>query len=164
VANPRNQTNLAALRTSMEGVTTFFIVNYQGLTAGKISQLRRELTAKGGRLVVSKNTLINIALQDAQHDFSDVLHGPSALVLAQADPAGIAKTLSDFAKGNDKGIPNTKAGLLTGKRIDAQTVEKLASLGTLDDQRAVLVGVLSSHMSNFVGILEAYKDKLEESA
>jgi large subunit ribosomal protein L10 len=164
VANPRNQTNLAALRTSMEGVTTFFVVDYQGLTAGKISQLRRELTAKGGRLVVSKNTLINIVLKDAQYDFTDVLHGPSALVLAQADPAGIAKTLSDFAKGNDKGIPNAKAGLLLGQRIDAATVAKLASLGTLDTQRAELVGVLSAHMSNFVGILEAYKDKLEESA
>lgn len=164
MANPRNQTSLAALRNSLKGVDTFFVVDYQGLTAGNISKLRKELTAKGSRLLVAKNTLINIALKDNGKDFSDVLHGPSAIVIVDSDPAGTAKVLSEFAKGNEKGIPNTKGGIMDGARLDLVTLTKLANLGNLDQMRAELVGVMSSHMSSFVGILEAYKEKLEQGA
>ncbi|WP_183988327.1 50S ribosomal protein L10 [Deinobacterium chartae] len=161
MANQRNQDNLAALRTALEGVETFYVVNYQGLTAGQLTRLRKELVGKGGRLIVAKNTLVNIALKDADRDFSDILHGPTAVVVASEDPAGTAKVLADFAKTNDKGIPAAKGGLLEGKRIDVKTIEKLANLGSKEQLQAELVGVLSSHLSNFVGILEAYKDKLE---
>lgn len=161
MANQRNITGLAALRVSLEGVNSLYIVDYQGLTAGKLTQLRRELVSKGSRMIVAKNTLVNIALKEASHDFSEVLHGPSAVVVVGEDPAGTAKVLSEFAKGNDKGIPAAKGGLLNGQRIDVKTIERLASLGNQEQMRAELVGVLSAHMSNFVSILEAYKEKLE---
>lgn len=161
MANQRNQNNLAALKESLSSIDTFYVVNYQGLTAGQLSRLRKELVGKGGRLIVAKNTLINIALQAQERDFADILHGPSALVIAQDDPAGVARVLADAAKGNDKGIPAAKGGFVEGRRVDVAVVERLASLGSKQQLQAEFVGVLSSHLSQFVGILEAYKDKLE---
>ncbi len=76
----------------------------------------------------------------------------------------MAKVLSDAAKANDKGIPAMKAGYVEGKRVDLSVVERISSLGTRDQLYAELVGVLGAHQSNFVGILEAYKAKLEETA
>ena len=160
--NQRNQDILATLKASLEGIETFFVVDYQGLSAGQLGALRKQVVEKGGRIIVAKNTLINLAL--GQTDFSDALKGPSAIVVAQDDPAGVAKMLSESAKTNDKGIPAMKAGFLEGKRVDLATVARLASLGTKDQLYSELVGVLGAHQSNFVGILEAYKTQLEEAA
>ncbi|PTA68067.1 50S ribosomal protein L10 [Deinococcus arcticus] len=161
MANEKNQQTLSALTGSLSGIDSFYVVDYQGLTAGQLSKLRKDIREKGGQLIVAKNTLINLALQGGGRDFSDALKGPSAIVVAQDDPAGVAKALSDAAKGNDKGIPAVKAGFVEGNRVDVKVVERLASLGSKQSLQGELVGVLSAHLSNFVGILEAYKEKLE---
>ncbi|WP_295821916.1 50S ribosomal protein L10 [uncultured Deinococcus sp.] len=162
MANEKNQQTLVSLHKSLTDIETFYVVDYQGLTAGQLGKLRKDIREKGGQLIVAKNTLINRALQDGGRDFTDALKGPSALVLAQADPAGVAKALSDAAKSNDKGIPAIKGGFVEGNKVDVKVVERLASLGSKQQLQAELVGVLSAHLSNFVGILEAYKTKLEE--
>ncbi|AKH17692.1 MULTISPECIES: 50S ribosomal protein L10 [Deinococcus] len=164
MANEKNQQTLSSLKGSLTGVETFYVVDYQGLTAGQLGKLRKDIREKGGQLIVAKNTLINLALQDSGRDFADALKGPSAIVVAQDDPAGVAKALSDAAKGNDKGIPAVKAGFVEGNRVDVKVVERLASLGSKQSLQGELVGVLSAHLSNFVGILEAYKEKLEGQA
>jgi len=163
MANPRNKTTLDSLGKSLENIETFFVVDYQGLTAGQLSTLRKAIREKGGQLIVAKNTLIQRALGEGR-DFSDALKGPSALVVAQGDLAAVAKVLSDAAKANDKGIPTMKAGYVEGKRVDLSIVERISNLGTRDQLYSELVGVLGGHQSNFVGILEAYKAQLEEAA
>lgn len=160
MANEKNTQTLGSLRESLTGIETFYVVDYQGLTAGQLTRLRQDIRAKGGQLIVAKNTLINIALQDGGRDFTDALKGPSALVLAQDDPAGIAKTLSDASRGNDRGIPAMKGGFVEGQRVDVRVIERLASLGSKQSLQGEFVGVLSAHLSNFVGILEAYQAKL----
>lgn len=162
MANEKNQQTLSSLQSSLADIETFYVVDYQGLTAGQLGKLRKDIREKGGQLIVAKNTLINIALQGSGRDFGDALKGPSALVLAQDDPAGVAKALSEAAKANDKGIPAIKGGFLEGNRVDVKVVERLASLGSKQQLQSELVGVLSAHLSSFVGILEAYKTKLEE--
>ncbi|WP_291423059.1 50S ribosomal protein L10 [Deinococcus sp.] len=161
MANEKNQQNLSSLQGSLTGVETFYVVDYQGLTAGQLSQLRKDIREKGGQLIVAKNTLINLALQAGGRDFTESLKGPSALVLAHEDPAGVAKALTQAAKGNDKGIPSIKAGFVEGNKVDLNFVNRLASLGSKLELQAELVGVMSAHLSSFVGILEAYKTKLE---
>jgi large subunit ribosomal protein L10 len=163
MANPRNVTTLDMLGKGLENIETFFVVDYQGLTAGQLSALRKQIREKGGQMIVAKNTLIQRALGEGR-DFSDALKGPSALVVATGDLAAVAKVLSDAAKANDKGIPTMKAGYVEGKRVDLKVVERISSLGTRDQLYAELVGVLGAHQSNFVGILEAYKAQLEEQA
>ena len=163
MANPRNKTTLDSLDKSLANIETFFVVDYQGLSAGQLSTLRKQIREKGGQLIVAKNTLIQRALGEGR-DFSDALKGPSALVVAHGDLAAVAKVLSDAAKANDKGIPTMKAGYVEGKRVDLKIVERISSLGTRDQLYAELVGVLGAHQSNFVGILEAYKAQLEENA
>ncbi len=163
MANQRNQDTLAALASSLDNVGTFYVVDYQGLTAGQLSALRKQVVEKGGRLIVAKNTLIQRALGEAR-DFSDALKGPSAIVVVQDDPAGVAKALSDAAKANDKGIPTMKGGFVEGQRVDLRVIERLATLGSRDQLYAELVGVLGAHQSTFVGLLEALREQREANA
>ena len=161
MANEKNQQNLGSLKESLQGVDTFYVVDYQGLTAGQLSQLRKDIREKGGQLIVAKNTLINLALQDGGRDFGDALKGPSALVLASEDPAGVAKALSDIAKTNEAGIPTFKGGFVEGNRVDTKVITKLATLGSKQSLQAEMVGVLSTHLATFIGTLEAYQSKLQ---
>ena len=153
MANQRNTASLASLRESLQGRQNFFLVDYQGLTSEGLGALRKELRHSGAKLVVAKNTLINLALKDGGFDFANLLKGPSALVLVQDDPVAAAKVLSEFAKKNDKGIPNAKGGVLDGAKIDAKQLQTVANLPSKDVLRAELVGVLQAPLAELVGVL-----------
>jgi large subunit ribosomal protein L10 len=159
MANPRNQQMLAELRQSLESRSSFYLVNYQGLTALGLSDLRKTLRKDGAQLIVAKNTLINIALQDKGFDFSATLSGPTALVVVGEDPVSPVKTLVEYAKKNDKGIPAAKGGVLDGAKIGPERFEAIANLPSKDVLRAELLGVLQSVASDLVGTLQG---KLQE--
>lgn len=161
MANERNQKSLSDLQQSLTDVDSFYLVDYQGLSAGQLTKLRQDIRDKGGQLIIAKNTLIHLALQSKEQDFSDILAGPSALVLASEDPAGVAKALSDVAKGNEAGIPAFKGGFVEGNRVDTKVISKLATLGSKQSLQAEMVGVLSTHLATFIGTLEAYQSKMQ---
>jgi large subunit ribosomal protein L10 len=153
VANQRNQNTVAALRESLSGANSYFLVDYQGLTAGGLSSLRDEMRNNGARLIVAKNTLINLATSDAGHDFSAALKGPTAIVIPGEDPVGPVKAMVEFRKRNDKGIPTPKAGLLDGAAIGPDRFEDIAKLPSRLELYAELLGVLQAVPSNMVGVL-----------
>ena len=174
MANPRNIQSVEALRGILAGADTFFLVNYQGLSAGEISALRSKLRVVGGRMLVAKNTLINVVLKEqGVSDLGDVLQGPTALVLFSGDPVAPAKVLAEFAKSHAKKLPTAKGGRLQGARIEASAIERIAKLppreqllsellGVLQAPLAQLVGVLTAAPRNLVSVMNNYADKLKE--
>ncbi|MBS3966363.1 MAG: 50S ribosomal protein L10 [Truepera sp.] len=174
MANPRNIQSVEVLRGLLAGTDTFFLVNYQGLSAGEISLLRSKLRVAGGRMLVAKNTLINVVLKEqGVSDLGEVLHGPTALVLFSGDPVAPAKVLADFAKSHAKNLPTAKGGRLQGARIEASAIERIAKLppreqllsellGVLQAPLAQLVGVLTAAPRNLVAVMNNYADKLKE--
>ena len=174
MANPRNIQSVEVLRGLLAGTDTFFLVNYQGLSAGEISLLRSKLRVAGGRMLVAKNTLINVVLKEqGVSDLGSVLHGPTALVLFSGDPVATAKVLADFAKSHAKNLPTAKGGRLQGARIEASAIERIAKLppreqllsellGVLQAPLAQLVGVLTAAPRNLVAVMNNYADKLKE--
>jgi large subunit ribosomal protein L10 len=155
VANIRNTETLASLKAALEGQSSFYVVNYQGLPSNQIVALRKELRSIGASILVAKNTLIHKAVSERGFEMRDVFHGPSALVLVGDDAVTPVKRLAEFAKKNDKGIPQAKGGVLDGEMLDAKKLEALSNMPSKDELRAQVVGVLSSKLSEFVGILEA---------
>lgn len=174
MANIRNETTLAALREALQGATSFFLVDYQGLNAAGLTRLRKEMRGTGARFFVAKNTLINLAVKDLGHDLSDSLRGPTALVIAGKDPVAPVKVMMEFRKKNERGIPNPKAGLLEGALLDAARFEDIAKLpsklelysellGVLQAAPSNFVGVLQGKLQEFVGVLDAQVNKLQEA-
>lgn len=175
MANPRNEESVAQLRDLLADATTFFLVDYQGLSAGEFNELRTNVREAGGRILVAKNTLINVVLEEqGVEGFDDVLKGPTALVLVGDDPVAPAKALVDFAKDHDKELPAAKGGMLQGGQVGAETLGKIAELptreellsefiGVLEGPLRQLVGVLEGPQRNLVGVLQNYSDKLKEA-
>lgn len=155
MANPKNEATVAALREVLADAKTFFVVDYQGLSAGDLGKLRASVRQAGGRLLVAKNTLINVVLKEQGIDgFDATLKGPTALVLVGEDPVGPAKALADFAKDHPKELPTAKGGLLQGGQVGAEALTKIATLPSRDQLLSELIGVLQAPMQQLVGVLE----------
>jgi len=175
MANPRNQASVAQLRELLADASTFFLVDYQGLSAGDLHKLRAKVRAAGGRLLVAKNTLVNVVLKEhGVEGFAATLQGPTALVLVGDDPVAPAKALVDFAKDHPKDLPAAKGGRLQGSSVGPETLAKIATLpareqllsellGVLQAPLAQLVGVLSAPQRDLVTVIDNYVSKLKEN-
>lgn len=169
----QKQEMVATLTTQVAKAQTIYVTDFTGLNVAHITDLRRRLRAVGGGVeyVVVKNTLARRALTEQQlkdGGLESFLAGPTALVLAGADPIGAAKVLTDFAKEFEK--PRIKVGLVDGKRVTEAQVKSLAALpskqqllaqlgGALQAPMAGFLGVLNGLLYSMVGALEALKDQ-----
>lgn len=156
MANPRNQASVAQLRELLADASTFFLVDYQGLSAGDLHALRAKVRAAGGRLLVAKNTLVNVVLKEhGVEGFDATLQGPTAIVLVGEDPVAPAKALTDFAKDHPKDLPAAKGGRLQGSIVGPETLAKIAKLPPREQLLSELIGVLQAPLTQLVGVLSA---------
>ena len=174
MANPRNNASLEQLRGLLGEAKTFFLVDYQGLSAGELNALRAKVRGAGGRLLVAKNTLINVVLREqGVEDFDTTLQGPTALVLVGEDPVEPAKALTDFADDHALKLPAPKGGMLQGTAVAPEAFVKIAKLPSRQQLQSELVGVMLAPLQqmvgvlqgpgrNLVGVLQNYSDKLKE--
>ena len=167
----QKQEQVAALTQQLAGSPTIYVTDFTGLNVARITDLRRRLRAVGVEYVVVKNTLARRALTEQQlkdGGLESFLSGPTALVLAGADPLGAAKVLTDFAREFEK--PSIKIGLVEGKTVSQAQVKQLAALPSKQQLLAQLGGALQAPMAGFLGVLngllyamvgalEALKDK-----
>ena len=131
---------------------TLYVTDFTGLNVARITELRRRLRAAGVEYVVVKNTLARRALGEARvAGLEQHLDGPTALVLAGADPVAAAKVLADFAKEHEK--PKIRVGLVEGRTVAPEQVKLLAALPSKPELFAQLGGTLQAPLAGFVGAL-----------
>ncbi len=175
MANPKNATSVGQLRSLLGEAKTFFLVDYQGLSADQIGVLRTRVRDAGGRMLVAKNSLINVVLKEqGVEGVATQLKGPTALVLVGDDPVAPAKALTDFARDHPNDLPAPKGGLLQGAVIEAAAIARVAKLPARDQLLSELLGVLQAPLQQAVGVLGAapqnlvsvitnYSEKLKEA-
>ncbi len=148
----QKQESVTALAGKLKRAPTVYVTDFTGLNVARITDLRRRLRAAGVEYVVVKNTLALRALSEAQVTGLDAhLAGPTALVLAGADPVAAAKVLADFAREHEK--PAIKIGLVDGKAVTPEQVKRLALLPSKPELLAQLGGALQAPLAGFVGAL-----------
>lgn len=150
----QKQEMVATLATQVAKSQTIYVTDFTGLNVAHITDLRRRLRAVGVEYVVVKNTLARRALTEQQlknGGLESFLAGPTALVLAGADPVGAAKVLTDFAREFEK--PRVRAGLVEGKPVSEAQVRSLAALPSKTQLLAQLGGALQAPMAGFLGVL-----------
>ena len=118
------------------------VVDACGLTVKVVEALRNAVRESGACMKVYKNTVMRIALSEADlPTMDDMLHGPSAFVFAGEDVAAAAKAVKNFAKGNDK--LEIKGGLMEGKAVTAAEVEAIASLPSREELLAHIAAAIN---------------------
>ena len=130
------------------------LANYSGLSVGLQQTLRRIVKQAGGELVVTKNSLLKIAVTEEKYPVNDLLAsftGPTITLLAYEDEIAPIKALAEFAKENK--LPEIKAGFLNKDALNKEQVEALAKLPSKIELLATTVGTIKAPLTGFVNVL-----------
>ena len=144
--------------SKIENAKVLLISHYKGLSVSDISDLRKTVKDNKASFKVTKNSLVKIALKDTCYQSLEKhFHGPVAVTYSD-DPASCAKAVFDFAKNNE----NLKiiGGAIGNKELSVDEIKTLASLPSLDELRAKIVGLISSPLSNIVRIISEPQSSL----
>jgi large subunit ribosomal protein L10 len=146
-----------------------FMTEYSGLSVKRMQELRAAVSKSDGSVVVTKNTLMILALQEAGMPVpADQLTGQLATGFALSEVPSVAKALTDFLKGEE--AISVKFGILEDKILTADEVVALAKLPSIDELRAQILGmiqaparnvatVLAGSVRQVVNVLDAYAKK-----
>ena len=149
---------ITEMTASFENSEAVLVTHYQGLTVKQLDELRKQMREHGIQFKITKNRITKLALQKTKcKDLSDLFKGPTAVALSK-DAISSAKILTKFSKENK----NLKIlGGIMGKDIlDIAAVANVATLPTLDEARAKIVGILSSPAQKIASILLAPASKI----
>jgi large subunit ribosomal protein L10 len=129
------------------------VTHYMGLTVAEMTDLRGRLRTEGAKLKVVKNTLVHKALDGRTGEAGDSLFkGPVAIAYGP-DPVSAAKVSTQYAKENDK---FSVIGAVMGDEVlDASAVAALATLPSLDQLRAKIIGLVQAPATKIAGVLQA---------
>ena len=168
--NTKKVERVAELKERIDRSDALLLTEYRGLTVTEITELRRSLAEGGTKFAVVKNTLMRRAVNDAGvAELEPMLEGPSAVAFVEGDPVAAAKSVVDAAKKFPTLV--LKGGFMDGKMLSADDAKALAALESREVMLSKIAGLMKSEMSKaaalfvgaqskFLGVLEAYKDKL----
>lgn len=142
---------VSALNGVLKDTGVIVVTRNAGLVAAQSADFRRRVKAAGGAVRVAKNKLAALALKGTDAEgLQGLLKGPTMLAYSK-DPIAAAKSAVAYAKENDKLV--ILGGAMGKTVLDANGVKALAELPSLDELRAMLLGVMNAPASKFVRTL-----------
>ena len=138
--------------------SSVFVTHYQGLTVKQIDQLRAEMRKHGILFKITKNRITKLALEGSKFKkLENLFSGPTAVAFSE-DAITSAKILTKFAKSNS----NLKiiGGIMEEEPLSLEEVAKIATLPTLNEARANIVGILTAPAQKIMSILLAPGSKI----
>ncbi len=155
----QKEQEVAELAAKFKRAKGSILTDFTGLSVEQISDLRRKLRQADTEYRVVKNTLMRRAAKDtAIEPLLARVQGPCALALSFTDPVAPAKVLSDFASKQEK--LQIKAGVLQGRLLEREEVERLAKIPPREVLLAQLLGVLVAVPTSLVRVLNAVPAKM----
>lgn len=150
----------------VEGLTNIFdsysfvvVCVNKGLKVSQVRELRRKVKASSGGYLVAKNTLSKIAMNSSKRasSLAEKMQGPTTIAYSN-DSVAMSKLLADFAKANE--TLELKAAVLDGVLLDKAKIDVLASLPSLDELRARIVGIFAAPATKIAQLIQAPASQL----
>lgn len=133
------------------------VSHYKGLTVAEVSELRNNIRKAGAGFRVTKNRITRLALKGTKFEgLIDLFKGPTAIAFA-SDPISACKACVEFAKTNEKLI--IVGGAMGTGVISVEEIKKLASIPSMDELRAKIIGLLQAPAAQLARVTKAYSEK-----
>ena len=167
------QQSITELNEVFKASNVVVVAHYSGLSVAQMQTLRRQMKQAGATVKVAKNRLAKIALKDTDvAAIAPLLKGPTVLAYS-GDPVAAPKVAVEFAKANEALV--ILGGAMGKTALDADGVKALASLPSLDELRAKLVGLIQAPATKLAQlanapaakvarVVQAYASKSDEAA
>ena len=144
---------VTALNASLATVGVVVVTRNLGMTVAQSTDLRTKMRDAGASYKVTKNNLAKLAVEGTPYAaISSMLTGPTAFATSP-DPVSAAKVAVDFAKTNDKF--EIVGGAMGDTLLDVAGVQGLATLPSLDELRAKILGLVQAPATKIVQIVQA---------
>lgn len=137
------------------------VCDYKGLTHKELETLRNDARENGTKVQVAKNTLVTVAVKNAE--LGEVELSGTNIFLWSEDQISACKVADKFAMAN-KDKFEIKSGIVEGKIADIATVNAFAKLPSRDELLGMLAATWMAPLTNFTVGLDALRKKKEEEA
>ncbi len=154
----KKQEYIKEMTTQFDKSESVIVAHYQGLTVSQLDDLRAKMRDHGIQFKITKNRITKLALEKTRcKELSNLFTGPTAAALSK-DAITTAKILTKFSKDNQ----NLKilGGIMGNDILDVAGVKNVATLPSLDEARAKIVGILRSPAQKIASILLAPASKI----
>ena len=154
----QKKTYIKEMKESFSKNQSVLVTHYQGLSVNQIDELRLQMRKHGILFKVTKNRITKLALEGTKcKGLEKLFNGPTAVAFSE-DAITSAKILTKFAKKNT----NLKiiGGIMEEEPLTIEEVEKIATLPTLDEARAKIIGILTTPAQKIISILLAPGSKI----
>ena len=154
----QKEAQVKELNSIFKKMTAGVLIDYRGIEANQIVELRKKLNSSSSTMKVIKNSLARIASNDTPFaELADQFTKTRAIVYCDGDPVEQAKVLSEQAAN----FENLKilAGILVGDGktniLDSSQVEELSKLPSREELIVKLLFLLQAPATQFVRTLSA---------
>ena len=156
-----NREEKAELLSEMNGLISgseaVVISHYRGLTVAEMGELRKKARELGAELRVTKNRITRLALKGTKFEgLDDLFKGPTIMAYS-SDPISACKLCVQFAKENEKFL--VVGGALSSGVLSMAEIERLATLPSMDELRAKIIGLLQAPGAALARVTKAYSEK-----
>ena len=137
------------------------VCDFKGLTHKQLENLRIEAKANDTKVQVAKNTLVTVAVKNAE--LGEIELSGTNVFLWSEDQISACKVADKFASDN-KDKFSIKSGIIEGEIADVNRVNAFAKLPSKEELLGMLASVWMAPVRNFTIGLDALRIKKEEEA
>ena len=149
---------VGTLNEVFKATNVVVVAHYSGLTVSQMQTLRKQMKLAGATVKVAKNRLAKIALEGTDvASIGSLLKGPTVIAMS-SDPVAAPKVAVDFAKANEKFV--ILGGSMGKTALNPDGVKALATLPSLDELRAKLVGLIQAPATKIAQLVNAPATKV----
>lgn len=149
---------VASLHGVLKDASLVVVTQQVGLTVAEVTDLRRKMRAAGASFKVAKNRLTRRALEGTPFQgLGSLFKGPTAIAYS-SDPVAAAKVAVEFAGKNEK--LKVIGGGLGDKVLDTNAVKALATLPSLPEIRARMLGTIAAPATRLATVIRAPAEQL----
>ena len=157
----KKQEKVSSVKERIAASQSVVVTDYRGLTVEEMTELRNKLRVEGIEYKVLKNNIVKRACDDnGIQGLEEVLKGPTAVAFGP-DAVAPSKIIFEYLKKHKK--LKVKGGIVEGEVVDAGKLEVLGNLPSREGLLSMVVGVFAATMQQFIGAVDALREKMEEA-
>lgn len=147
----KNINQIQNIKEKASKAKSIILFDYSGTNSKEQVELRSAIREAGGEMLVAKNTLMKLAMNQAS--LADSLSGMNALVFSYDDEVSALKKLFDFHKKTEK--LTIKQGVLEDKVLSAAEIEALSQLPGKKELIVTLINRVKGPAYTLTNVLKA---------
>ncbi len=159
----KKQNEVQIYKEKFEKSKLVILADYRGINVSDVTKMRANLRKSNTEYKVAKNSILKFAAKEANlAEIEPLLEGPTAIAFSYEDYVDPAKVIYDFAKTTD--YYKIKGGVMDGKVISVEEIERLAKLPSREMLLTQLATVLLANIRNFAVVVDQVRKQKEENA